>query len=79
MSLVSGTELIKPSEFPVIGVSFIIYHEQLSDTPELVSIRKLRMGPLGSLRLGWSLERPSDWKPPTPYLQEGEGELEIEL
>ena len=52
----------------MIGVYFIIYHEQLSDTLELISMRKLRMGPLGSLRLGWSLERPSDWKPPTSYL-----------
>ena len=63
----------------MIGVYFIIYHEQLSDTLELISMRKLRMGPLGSLRLGWSLERPSDWKPPTSYLREGEGELETGL
>ena len=67
----------------VIGVSFIIHHEQTSVTPEFISIRRLRMGPLGSLRLGlvtWKTKwLESELSAAPPYLQEGERELEIGL
>lgn len=77
LTLASGTELLKPVEFPVIEVSFLIHNEQLSSQLSLCKWRDLEHDQDATGHQKDQVSRGLELSAPPTGLWEEEEEVEI--